>query len=143
MLSALVRQVVVEGLLSRTSATRLNPGAGMGLFFLAGAIGVLGLVFLSIAVYGLLLSEFAMPAAAAITGMGILILSGLCILGGRFALQKIQYQSHEQEMNKLNAVIDDLLQDVLTDLDDPIRESPKTALLLAGLAGFVAGDRLH
>lgn len=143
MISALVKQLIVDGIVSTASRTTINNSASVGLYALAGGISIIGVVFLAIAVYGLLLENLTMPAAASITGAGILALAGVFVLIGKYAVKKIARRRHTEKFHNVEVLVGQLLEDVLGDIENPIRENPKTAMILAGLAGFMAGDRLQ
>lgn len=143
MISALVKQLIVDGIVSTASRTTINNSASVGLYALAGGISIIGIVFLAIAVYGLLLENLTMPAAASITGAGILALAGVFVLIGKYAVKKIARRRHTEKFHNVEVLVGQLLEDVLGDIENPIRENPKTAMILAGLAGFMAGDRLQ
>lgn len=143
MISALVKQLVVDGIVSSASRTTLNTSASMGLYALAGGISIIGIVFLAISVYGLLLESIAMPAAAAITGVGILTLAGVFVCFGKFAVKKISRKRHAEKFQNVEVLLTQLFEEIIGDFEDPIRENPKTAMILAGLAGVMAGNKMH
>ncbi len=54
------------------------------------------------------------------------------------ARQRVSTSAIRAELGKN---IRGLIEDVCRELDEPVRESPKTAMVLAGLAGFLAASR--
>lgn len=143
MISAIAKQIVVDGILNvATRRSRTTPAA-IGLYALAGGIGIIGVVFLSIAVYGVLLDSFSMPIAATITGVGILVLSGLLVLIGKKTAGEIDNRRFSQDAKQVDVVISQLMDAVVGEIEDPVRENPKMALALAGLAGLMVGGRMH
>lgn len=143
MIAALAKQFVIDGIMHSATRQASARGAGMGLYAIAGGIGIIGVVFLAIAVYGLLLAELPMPLAAALTGLGIMILA-IAIAGfGRHISTRTARENRHQESQKIEQLMTQLCDEVLTECEEPIRKNPKTALVLAGLAGLLAGDQLH
>jgi hypothetical protein len=84
-----------------------------------------------------------MPTAAAITGVGILTLAGVFACFGKFAVKNISRKRHAEKFQNVEVLLTQLFEEVLSDFEDPIRENPKTAMILAGLAGVMAGNKMH
>lgn len=143
MLSAVAKQIVVDGIVNVATRKSRTIPASLGFYALAGGIGIIGVVFLSIAIYGVLLDSFTMPVAATITGVGILVLSGLLVLIGKKAAGELDKRSLRQEAQQVDVVISQLMDAVIGEIEDPVRENPKMALALAGLAGLMVGGRIH
>lgn len=143
MLSAIAKQIVVEGIAGAATRKTRNISAGYGLYALAGGIGIIGVVFLAIAVYGLLLEQLSMPVAASITGAGILALSGILVAVGKSVSEKKRSLILDQEIKQVDVVVSQLMDDLMEEVGGPVRENPKMAMALAGLAGLVIGGRIH
>ena len=143
-LAPIVRDLLVKGIVARTAVQTARHGtAGIGFFILAGGIGLVGFIFLCIASYGLLLEYFTMPVAAAITGGAIWAIAACVALAGWMKFRKISLAPKPKMDSGMFDSIEDMLKPVLEPLEEPIRDNPKTAVLLAALAGFAAGDRVH
>ncbi len=143
MLSAIAKQIVVDGIANAATRKTRNTSAGYGLYALAGGIGIIGVVFLSIAIYGVLLNSFTMPVAASITGFGILILSGLLVLVGKNITGKMDSKRLREEAQQVDVLVSQVIDGLMEEIEDPVRENPKMAMALAGLAGLMVGGRLH
>ena len=143
MLAAIAKQIVVEGITGAAVRKSRTTPAGYGLYALAGGIGIIGVVFLAIAVYGLLLTAFSMPAAATMTGAGILALSGILVWVAQTVFEKKKRIIATEEIKQVDVMVSQLMDAVSDEIGVPVRENPKTALALAGLAGLMLGGRLH
>ena len=141
-LEPLIMQLLAEGLLHRPARISAAGKAGLGFFILAGVLAVGGVVFMMISLHAWLLLSFTAELAALLTGASALlaaVLSGLC---GLIAFRKWKERGTSRADD-----ITRMIQSVLTmagdQLQDPIRENPGTAMLVASLAGFFAGHKLH
>lgn len=143
MLSAVAKQIVVDGIVNIAARKSRTIPASLGFYALAGGIGIIGVVFLSIAIYGVLLDSFTMPVAATITGLGILALAGLLVLIGKKAAGELDKRHFRQEAQHVDVVVSQLMDAVIGEIEDPVRENPKMAMALAGLAGLMVGGRFH
>lgn len=143
--SPVIKQVITQGILGSAKAKVRYNTAGIALFGLAGSVGFLGLVFLAIAWNNYLLSAYSAPVAAAVTGGSVLLLA-LVISGcGYWILRRRKSAGNliPAKEKEVEDMIDLVLDSMLSELEEPIRQNPKTAMAIAGLAGLVAGDRLH
>lgn len=143
-ISPIVKQLLINGLITHTAARGVRRGsAWLGYAALAGGIGLIGVVFFSIAGYGFLAEQFSAPIAAAITGAVLMGLSGAVALTGYLCFKKGKpVKSAMKEGNGLIDTIENTLQAFTDGLEEPVRDNPKMAMLLAALAGFAAGDKL-
>lgn len=140
----LARQLLINGLMARSAVRGVRRGsAWVGYVLIAGGIAMIAIVFLAIAGYGLLLQSFAQPAAAALTGLGLaLVALGMGGVGYLCFTGKIGRPAPKKPEGLIEN-IEEKLQEVLSNLDEPIRDNPKTAMLLAAMAGFAAGDKIN
>lgn len=138
----ILKQVLINGLITHSAARGVKRGsAWLGYGILAGGISFIALVYFSIAGYGLLSENFAGPVAAAIMGGIMLALSGAVGLFG-YLSYKGKFQKVPPKNDGLLGSIENGLQSVLGGLEEPIRDNPKLAMLVAALAGFAAADKL-
>ncbi len=143
-MTPLVRDLLINGLMAGTAVkTAKKKSIGVAYYAMAGAIGCLALVFFAIAGYGLLLESFTMPVAAAITGAVIAMLSIAVGTTGYVRMQKkkIVKKPSFQEGGILDN-IEGTVKSLLEGFEEPVKDNPKLALLVAALAGFAAGDQL-
>lgn len=143
MLTALLKQLAIDGIVQYSAQKSRKGTASLALYGLAGGTGLLGVVFLSIALYGLFLIDFAMPAAAALTGGVLMALSATVALGTKYAFQKINRKRAQEEAGQMSALIGQGIDQLLGELEEPVRDNPGTAVILASLAGFLSAGRVH
>lgn len=142
-LMPLVEQFVVNSLVSKQAPFMRKSKLGLGLIALSGLFFCAALVFLIIAGYGWLLTQFTQPEAALITAGFIMATSILTALSAILVLRKAPQQAintQSDEIHEMVTMIGELLGE---ELETSIRENPKTAMILAGAAGLIAADRLH
>ncbi|PZQ44729.1 MAG: hypothetical protein DI551_09495 [Micavibrio aeruginosavorus] len=148
-MNPLVKELLVQGLLAGTAVrTAKKTSVGVAYYAVAGGVAALGLVFLSIAGYGWLLESFTMPVAAAITG-GVVLAVAFCIgfwaKYGRDARKAVTKKPAFDGGFFDN--IEGTLKSLMGEIEEPIKDNPKLALLVAALAGFAAadhiGERIH
>lgn len=125
----------------------LRAVTAAALVFMAAVIGVIGAVFLAMALYLALLTEMAPPFAALLTGVAIFGVAGLIVIAGCLAMRRparptapavpsaavpaSEAESYEEAM-RLGAAVG-------TDLSRWTRARPGSAMLAALGAGFVVG----
>lgn len=142
--AAVIGQMVVERLREKKPAWLEIGKGGLALAALSGILALAGIGFLSAALYlGL---KTAMPPWQAAAAAGA-ILSGLAGLGGwavarmigRRRLIRANHHADEEIRDLLAALAEEMEESI----EEPIRHNPKTAALLAGLAGFMAAGRMR
>lgn len=96
-----------------------------------------GAIYLLMALRGWLNEYYTMPLASLLTGLAAFVLAGLSLALVVFAAK---------EEKPAPALHDDLahaLAQISADAEAPIAANPRTSVLLAGLAGYMMGGRLH
>ncbi len=139
----MITQMVLNSLLSRPSRTPGMRKAEICLLAVCGMFSVVGTVFLFMSLHAFALVYYVPWVAAAITG-GTALVVGLCcavVAGNMEAARKALKPQHsiEDTGEALLAALGQATQG----LEKPISENPRTSVLLASLAGYLAGDKLH
>jgi hypothetical protein len=137
----IAEQAVISRLLG--NGFPLSGKSKIGLGFLALS-ALLFLISVGFFVYGLCLwfnNNFPPDIAALLTGLMTFAISILIAIGSyaflsykRFRLRKTQ--------KELQDIVYALLETGHEEVAGPVRERPKTAVLLACLAGYIAGEHL-
>ena len=142
-MSPVVRDLLIKGLMAGTAVKAAKKkSVGVAYYIAAGAIGCLGLVFLAIAGNALLMETFSTTVAAAITGSVILLLA-LCVgLAGYYSQNKRAVKKAATSDGGLIDTVEGTIKSLLSGFEEPVKDNPKMALLMAALAGFAAGDQL-
>ncbi len=133
-------QALADRLSSRLAKISQKNEISYDIAIVAGLVAVVGLGFLVYAAHIWLRNHYQADAAAALTGLMAL---GIACLLALFALIIMHYR--QKTLRKLKHEIQDSLHDVIEFLNEisanPVRQSPKTAALVASLAGFIIGGK--
>ncbi len=142
--SPLIRELLVNGLLAGAAVRTAKKSSSTAIFYvLAGSLALLSVVFFAIAGHALLLESYTVPMAGAITGGAILLIAAASGLTGYAVAnkKKIARKNPLAEHGFINN-IEHTLKGVLENFEEPVKDNPKMALLIAALAGLAAGDQL-
>lgn len=141
-LMPLIEQVIVNRLVSRKAPLMGKSKCGLALIAISFLLFFVAAGFLIASGYSLLLEYYTTPAATLISAGMLLAVAMLTTLWGYMALkqQPAPVQIKDEDISKLLSLLGEALEE---EWATPIRENPKTALLLAGIGGFVAGDHLQ
>lgn len=147
--SPVLKQLMLDGIMSSPAMPRLPRISLLGIFFLwfAALLTVMGVGFLLFAEYAYLTAIYSPELAAvgvACTAMAVSLLSaatGMIVMDKRASRAKrLPSMGPQPDIAK---TITGLIDSLAEELEDPIRENPKTAIMIASLAGFLAGDARH
>lgn len=142
-MSPLVRELLINGLMAGTAVrTAKKKSVSIAYYGLAGAVAGVGFVFLSIAAYTELQNSFSAPLAAAMVGGGIIFISLLIGLWGYLAAEDRKIMRKKPYDGNFIDTVEDTLKSLMDGIEEPVKDNPKMALLMAALAGFAAGDKL-
>ncbi|MBI1301923.1 MAG: hypothetical protein GC137_09745 [Alphaproteobacteria bacterium] len=138
-LLATAENILVDRLVSDKPPFTRRSKTGFGLFALAGLLLGIALCFLIYASHLWLAENYPPETAAMFAGFLALGLAALCCL---FAYGVIQYK--RSQVKKLKKEIANTMNSVLEianeEFGQPIKDNPKTAVIIASLAGFIAGE---
>ncbi|MGZ9097056.1 MAG: phage holin family protein [Micavibrio sp.] len=136
----ILKQLLVEGFMnSNRSLPGFNP-TGLGIMAFSAVLGVLGFGFLLYAGFLQLQDYYASDIAALIVGGTALVVALLLAWIGKKVFRKQSFMSQGMtQQGDLAKTVTQLLDSLGEELEEPIRDNPKTALMVASLAGFLAG----
>lgn len=138
-LEPLVAQVMAETL---RQASRRSTRAEVLLLLAAMLLGMAGVVFGILALYWGLAEHFSAPKAALIAAGVVLLLAGMAASTAALIARRRKIRPPHY-IPEVAQALETSLVEIGRELEEPIRDNPGTALLLAGLAGFLSGKRLH
>jgi len=142
-MSPLVRELLVNGLMAGTAVrTARKTTNSIAYCVVGGGIAFIAFVFFTLAGYGLLLQSYSMPVAAAITGLSVLVIA-IAVSG--FGYYKINGHKPLRKSMSDGSLIDSIentAKSLLEGIEEPVRDNPKMAMILAALAGFAAADQI-
>ncbi len=145
----LITQMVIEGISKGTRPVlpRLNS-KGIALVACSATLALLGLGFTIFAGFLYLQNFFEAEIAALIVAGGIFFFAAIVGLFGKKSIAERGYVTYHRSSSHSNSspvadiaqTVKSLIEGVTTELEEPIRDNPKTAIALASLAGYLAGD---
>lgn len=141
----LIKQLMLSGIMSNSTVSRLPRINAEGLFFLwlAGVTTAIALGFLSFTAYIYLATIYVHHIAGLIVAGSALavalIAASISILYMSRRAQRYMTQSAGPQPD-IAKTVTALIDSIAEELEEPIRENPKTAIMIASLAGFLAGD---
>jgi len=139
LIEPVIAQVLLEGLAQKNRrGGKLEPVLLLTSALLASAGGFL----LIYAIYTGLLTYLSVPKAALAAGVITLLFASLSALGAAKAARR-RRQRQADQIPLMAADLQKSLAQIGQELEIPVRSNPATALLIAGLAGFMSGKRLH
>lgn len=142
-MSPLVRELLLKGLMAGTAVrTAKKTSVSFAYYGLAAVVGAVGFVFLSIAGYLQLQEFFSTPIAGVITGSVILGIASCIALTGYIKLEQKKMVRKPSYDGGFIDTVEDSLKSLMDGIEEPVKDNPKMALLMAALAGFAAGDKL-
>ncbi len=114
---------------------------GLGLAVLSGLLFFTALIFVILSCYGRLLMNYPQHEAALIVSG---VVTGVSFILGLIAMLLLKHKKQPAvQDNEITMLISQITDAFGEDLAEHIRDNPKTAVLLAGAAGLIAGERLH
>ena len=137
-----IEQFVIDAIMGMKPVASPKNKLGLGLMALSGFLFLLALSFLSVFGYIQLQTIYPAAQAALLMAAGVFILFLCTALSGYLIFKKKSKHTNvrRQHLTDMIYQFGELIGD---EIDTPIRDNPKTAVLLASLAGFVAGEKLH
>ncbi|WP_373084772.1 phage holin family protein [Sneathiella sp.] len=132
--------MLLNGVLSNRSQTIQRSKLGICLMAVAGFLLLVALFYMVLAYYGWLLLHFVQPVAALVTAGTVLVIGSIVAFSAYLVLKRIPPEpAPNDEIRELISLISATAAD---GLNEKVEESPKTALLIAGIAGLIAGKYL-
>lgn len=143
----LMKQLVLEGLM-RPPGPRLPriSFTAIGLTLCAVLLGFMTLAILLVAEYLYLAQIYMAPYAALIVAATSLALTLLTWGAGKMISYNKNNPSYDEMPSPppdIAKTVSALIDSIAEELEEPIRDNPKTAVAIAGLAGFLAGDQVR
>lgn len=142
LLMPFIEQFIIDAIMGSKPVASPKNKFGLGLAALSGFFFFLMMFFISLFAYNELQAFYTQAQAALIMAAAIFILA-LCSSLGAYLIFKKKSKHSFARRQHLSDMIYQLGEMIGDEIDAPIRDNPKTAMILASLAGFVAGDRLH
>ncbi|MGB4108026.1 MAG: hypothetical protein WBK55_09580 [Alphaproteobacteria bacterium] len=133
-----LEQAIISLLMQESRPVRNQMGPAL---LLAGFLAVAGSGFLVAAGYDWLVTHYDLQTARLVIGALILSL-GVIIAAVVYGV----YNEKRKQLQGYYGILKDNLHSALEvvgeELEEPIRENPKTAVMIASLAGYIAAEKL-
>lgn len=140
MMAGLISQVVMTGAAAYSRNRAEEVKKEWGLLALSVIGGVIALIFLTSSLY-MAVSDIYTPAIGALaTGGTMALFSVGCLYFANRTEKKLKKQVWPSVND--NQLLE-TVQNAIAEIEQPIKDNPGTAVLLASIAGFLAADRLR
>ena len=138
---AIAENLLISRVLNSGSPFMGRNKVNLVLFSLAGGLLVVALGFFITAAYIWLSIQYPPYMAAAIAGAFVTVLSLLCVL---IAYGVMQYKRMylKRMKDEITQTMQNAFELVDGELSHTIQDNPKTSVMIASLAGFIAGEKL-
>lgn len=137
---SLAEQVVVDRVLSNNPPVSGKTKAGVSFMLISAFFVFIGLAFLMYAGFLWLLRNYSFEEAALGVGLGSLLLAGVIGLISYITL-KYRQAKIKQAKQDLIETMEAAIELADHEFSEPIRNNPKTSILVASVAGYVVGER--
>lgn len=138
----IIAQLLAGALVSPKAATTGKSAAVISLYAFAGVSLTMAAVFLLLALHAFALETYTPAQSWAITG-GAALLAGLLGILSAVQLSRRRHRIAHASMDNTGQALIAALDSATRGLEEPIAGNPRTSVLLASLAGFMAGNKLH
>ena len=135
-------QLILSVLMNGTGMSEKKNQFGLGLAALSLFLALAGLGFLIAAGYAFLLDAYDEKTATLYMAVIIFGCTAVTSLTA-YTLFKFRQRRLRSLQRTITDNIHSAINAVSDELEGPIRDNPKTAALIAGLAGFAAAHRMH
>ena len=132
-------QLLTDSLLTRREFPVFDK-TGIALSAFAGFLLLMGSVGLLVALHAWLLTQILPHEAALLTSAAAFLAAGLVMVASGIAAKR---RKARKPLHAAGHSLMSLLEEATEGLEGPIAENPRLSVMLASLAGYVAGDRLH
>ena len=142
---ALIEPVIMQLLMNgfnRPSTPMLPSKSGMALTALAVFLGCTGIVYMLIAFHEIILADYSPLIAALGTGALSLLLAAFAATTACHLDDLRKAKARIMHDNSRKSLIE-AIEAATKGLEEPIADHPRTSVILASLAGYMAGNKLH
>jgi hypothetical protein len=142
-LEPVLAQLLIHGLNPQQPRKRRHRKAGLALIAFSSLFSLIGVIYLFVALNHWLGSLYGPALGSLMTG-GIALLLGGIASTGMYMLESREPKARGKDTAEdLGEVLFTALEKATRRLEEPIGNNPKSSVLMATVAGFVAGDKVH
>lgn len=140
-LPPLIQGFILDRILNSNALLSRRSKAGLVLMGLSALCVFVAVIFLIVALHNWLGANYTPDMAALITAAFVALMAAIFGLLGYASINR-RHSRLEAMKSELTDNLAALLEAVGEELDDPVRNHPKTSLAVAALAGFLVADRM-
>jgi hypothetical protein len=142
-MSPLVKELLVHGLMAGTAVrTAKKTSVSIAYYGTAGVIGFIAAGFFGFALYNALSPAIGLAYAALATGGVFTLIAVIIGVTGHYMVEGKKVLKKPAHDGGFVDSVEHTVKSLMENFEDPVKENPKLALLMAALAGFAAGDKL-
>jgi lysylphosphatidylglycerol synthetase-like protein (DUF2156 family) len=134
--------MLVDNLVPKKSDIVQRGAIGISVIFLIVALSFMALFFLALAFYSWMILYIVPPLAALATAGAILLICLIVVTVGYLVLKSKPDISPQTDSDKAAEMMSTMALMAGDELSKTAKSNPKTTLLLAGIAGLIAGKYL-
>lgn len=123
-----LQKIINSGIAGTPSKARLSP------WTLAALLLFIGACFLIAGAFLWMLNNYSPEFATAVTGL-LIMFFGILIALGAWCLHEYKKSRIKHYKDEVTGVLGSIMSTIADELEEPIRENPKTAVALSLLAG--------
>ena len=138
----ILQQTLVDKLESKKSELMQRGAIGVSVITLTVALSFIALFFLALAFYSWMVLYIAPPLAALATAGSILLICLIIVMIMYFTLKSKPDAPPQADADQVAEMMSTIASMAGKELGKTAESNPKTTLLLAGIAGLVAGKYL-
>lgn len=133
--------LLMMGVLGGQVQPRKVDRAQQIIFGFAGVLTLVALLYLIVAVSYWLRAQYT-PDVAALATAGIILCFALLVTAAGYAYAVIRKSKIDAVADEMKNKVMHVLETMSEEMEDPIRNYPKSSVAIATLAGYMVGNRL-
>lgn len=137
-IAAIIEELVMAAVLSQKKSLPRKSKADWALMALSVLLGCAGIFMSMLALERFFEKQYPLDLAALLTAAVILTVAALMALAAYCCRHR---KPPVPRPHELESSLHTLLESVCVELETPIRENPKAAVLIAAIAGFITAQR--
>lgn len=139
-ITSAIEALITSTFVNKVFMLRINKTKWILLAFCILCISI-AIFFLALALYQYLVSLYA-PYIAALISSALIFTAAIAAIILNAFLQRKNAVSHQSAQDEFSENIHVLIREICNELEVPIRENPKTSVIIAALTGLVAARRI-
>lgn len=138
----IAEQMLISRVISSQFPLTSKSKMGLAAFSVSGILFLVALGFFITAAHIWYTQNFAAETAAMLTGGTLLLISFIVFLVTSLVLS-YKRMRQEKMQKAVQSEVQSAIAIVKEELSEPVSDNPKTALLVASFAGYIAGKKLE